>query len=236
MDPNTPRRQQPHGPRPDSPEKIAYWFFRLNGCFTFENFIVHPDVRGGQRTDADLIPLRFAHRRELLTSGQPMQDHPLFDKQQVRISVFFVEVKTGKCELNGPWTNPEKENLQRVLYALGLFPESEVPQVAADLYGNLHSSRHDIALQFTAIGRSVNSRLRDRAVPQLTWPDVLSWIHSRFLIFHEQKEDHRQWDNTAKRLYHTACRQEEMRENPDAYVAHWLRQIGVRTEDAGDAR
>jgi len=26
------------------PEKIAYWFFRLNGCFTFENLIVHPDT------------------------------------------------------------------------------------------------------------------------------------------------------------------------------------------------
>jgi hypothetical protein len=32
-------------------EKVAYWFFRLNGCLTIENFVVHPDFdyleRGG---------------------------------------------------------------------------------------------------------------------------------------------------------------------------------------------
>ena len=29
-------------------EQVAYWFFRLNGCFTFVNFVVHPDGPGGQ--------------------------------------------------------------------------------------------------------------------------------------------------------------------------------------------
>jgi hypothetical protein len=37
------------------PEKVAYWYFRLNGFFQIENFVVHPRGRGSQRTDADLL-------------------------------------------------------------------------------------------------------------------------------------------------------------------------------------
>jgi hypothetical protein len=39
-----------------SPESVAYWFFRLNGCLTIVNFVVHPDLARedeprSQRTD-----------------------------------------------------------------------------------------------------------------------------------------------------------------------------------------
>ena len=36
------------------PEKVAYWYFRLNGFLQIESFLVHPERRGGQRTDAAL--------------------------------------------------------------------------------------------------------------------------------------------------------------------------------------
>ena len=42
-----------------NPETIAYWFFRLNGCATITNFVVHPDRRGSQRTDVDVLAVRF---------------------------------------------------------------------------------------------------------------------------------------------------------------------------------
>ncbi len=38
-----------------NPEQTAYWYFRLNGFFTIQNFIVHPDIGGRQHTDADII-------------------------------------------------------------------------------------------------------------------------------------------------------------------------------------
>ena len=50
-------------------EDLVYWFFRLNGCLTMENFIVHPDTAGPPETDADLIAVRFPHRRETADSG-----------------------------------------------------------------------------------------------------------------------------------------------------------------------
>jgi hypothetical protein len=79
-------------------EKLAYWFFRLNGCFTIENFVVHPDLGGGQRTDADILGVRFPHRQEGLADSMVdheavLSDHPL---------IFAAEVKLHKCELNGP--------------------------------------------------------------------------------------------------------------------------------------
>lgn len=45
-------------------ERLASWYFRLNGFLTTENFIVHPDSGADQRTDADILAVRFAHRAE----------------------------------------------------------------------------------------------------------------------------------------------------------------------------
>jgi hypothetical protein len=51
-------------------ERVAYWYLRLNGSLQIENFVVHPSRGGSQRTDADLLGVRFRHRMEFL------YDHP----------------------------------------------------------------------------------------------------------------------------------------------------------------
>lgn len=56
---------------PHSPERLAYWYFRLNGFLTTENFIVHPDEGKDQRTDADLLAVRFQHRAENVIPCEP---------------------------------------------------------------------------------------------------------------------------------------------------------------------
>ena len=52
-------------------ERVAYWFFRLNGCLTIENFIVHPDFGAGESGQK-------AARNYL---------HQLFDGEEFRWSV-----------------------------------------------------------------------------------------------------------------------------------------------------
>ena len=51
--------------RPSSPtyepEKIAYWFFRINGCLTITNFLVHHERRGHFSTEVDVLAVRFPH-------------------------------------------------------------------------------------------------------------------------------------------------------------------------------
>ena len=40
-------------------EQLAYWFFRLNGCLTIVNFLVHGERRGREGTDADILAIRL---------------------------------------------------------------------------------------------------------------------------------------------------------------------------------
>ena len=211
---------------PIKAEKLVYWFFRLNGCFTFENFVVHPDECGSQRTDADIIALRLLHRQELRTSDDPMEDYPLFQDQKKYASVFFVEVKKGECSLNGPWRDPKKKNIQRVLNAMGCVPENNVEAASAQLYENYRFIQDNIiSISFAMIGKTLSSRRDWRHIPQLTWDAILRWMYSRYVIYKEQKADNKQWDDVGKRLYKLAT--EQYKDNADEFVRHCLRQAGI---------
>ena len=56
-------------------ERLAYWYLRLNGCLTIQNFVVHPDKGREQKTDVDILAVRFPHRAELLHNS--MKDDEL---------------------------------------------------------------------------------------------------------------------------------------------------------------
>ena len=126
-----PSHRSQHSRRLD-PERVAYWYLRLNGFLQIENFVVHPERRGSQRTDADLLGVRFRHRAEFaFDHGEPMADDerlflsPRFD------DVVIVEVKTNQpCTLNGPWTKPEAQNVHRVLAAIGCLTRENIPDAA----------------------------------------------------------------------------------------------------------
>src|SRR4051794_8796339 len=111
------------------PEKVAYWYLRLNGFLQIENFVLHPSGRGSQRTDADLLAVRFPHRAEFLfDSLEPMHDDDMGLALSKRlIDVVIVETKTNQpCSLNGPWTQKDHQNVNRVLAALGCIPVKSI--------------------------------------------------------------------------------------------------------------
>lgn len=106
-------------------EKVAYWYLRLNGFLQLENFYIHPRGRGGARTDADLLAVRFPYRAERLydTPDQIMPDDSSgLSLSKDRIDVLIAEVKKSRCALNGPWTNCSGQNVHRVLAAIGCLP------------------------------------------------------------------------------------------------------------------
>jgi hypothetical protein len=187
-------------------EKLAYWFFRLNGCLTIENFVVHPDQGGGQRTDADILGVRFPYRQELATSLFPMEDHEVFLAASDKPMLFIAEVKLRECHLNGPWTRPDRENLQRVLHALGAFPTLQIQRVAAALYDDQRYEDESLIVRMFALGDQLNEEYQRRRknVVQLTWADQLLFIHERFRLYRDQKNDHRQWDGTGQLLWDAA--------------------------------
>ncbi|WP_156438916.1 hypothetical protein [Bradyrhizobium valentinum] len=113
-------------------EKVAYWYFRLNGFLQIENFVVHPERRGSQRTDADLLGVRFRHRAEFTFDHQtPMKDDSRLCFSPRLDDIVIVEVKTNQpCTLNGPWTDPDRQNVQRVVAAIGCLPRASISEAA----------------------------------------------------------------------------------------------------------
>jgi hypothetical protein len=101
--------------------------------------VVHPGRRGSQRTDADLLGVRFPHRAEFLLDHQePMRD----DEGTLRLSsalidVVIVEVKGSQaCTLNGPWTDQEHQNVNRVLAATRCLPHDLIEEAAAQIFSS----------------------------------------------------------------------------------------------------
>lgn len=41
-------------------EELAYWYLRLNGFFTINNFVLHHN-REGRTSDADILAVRFPY-------------------------------------------------------------------------------------------------------------------------------------------------------------------------------
>src|SRR5437764_11426823 len=84
------------------PEKVAYWYFRLNGFLQIENFVVHPERRGGQRTDADLLAVRFPYRAERLFDNP--SDIMADDEQRLSLSRNLIDVVIAEVKRNQPCT------------------------------------------------------------------------------------------------------------------------------------
>ena len=188
-------------------ESVAYWFFRLNGCLTITDFVVHPDPvdhhrQAGQRTDADILAVRFPYRAEFFhtNQGAPMEDHQSLTPDGVRIDVIIAEVKASRCKLNGPWTNPARENMQRVLYAIGPFVQASVPTIADALYRDFIYRDEEFRVRLFAIGNAKSAKLHSSVV-QMTWNDILGFIYQRFSIYQRVKADHSHWDDAGKYLY-----------------------------------
>lgn len=186
------------------PEKVAYWYFRLNGFLQIENFVVHPERRGSQRTDADLLGVRFRHRAErAFDGGRPMVDDERLGLSAKRDDVVIVEVKTNQsCTLNGPWTKPERQNVHRVLAAIGCLPRESIPEAADCIYDEGVAIFGRTRIRLIAVGRNSSSELRERYpdVLQLTWDETIEFVWDRFRTYREQKRHVEQWDDTGRLL------------------------------------
>lgn len=187
-------------------ERLAFWFLRLNGFLTITNFVVHPEAPRDdgaypQQTDVDLLGVRFPFRAE--NRGRPMPDFPLFADER-RVQVVLSEVKTSQCRLNGPWTNPEFQNLQKVLCAGGFRPPDQVDAIAGTLYETGVWTDNEMAIRIVCFGARHNNGVKQKFpdVPQLLWhQDVLPFIFRRFHEYHLEKRMHEQWEVDGKELF-----------------------------------
>lgn len=213
-----------------SAEKAAYWYFRLNGFFQIENFVVHPARKGSQLTDADLLAVRFPFRAERLFDDptDTMDD----DVKTLALStqaVDFViaEVKSNQpCTLNGPWTSQDKQNVHRVLAAIGCLPPNAIGQAAADIYkSGMFQPNSGFRIRLIAVGRERSEDIARQYpdVTQVTWVEVFSFIWKRFDRYDKQKTQVDQWDEAGKNIKWFADRNDE-----SEFIKIALHQIGVR--------
>jgi hypothetical protein len=199
-------------------ERLAYWYFRLNGFLTIPGFVVHPDRGRNQETDVDLIGVRFPYRSENLE--RPMSDHAWLNSMDEKTLVILAEVKTGVMRLNGPWTNRERRNMLRVLRAVGPLPPSESECASCELYstGVYRSQLYHITL--VCIGGRTNPDLMisHPAVPQITWDEIKRFIYDRFRAYRREKRSHGQWDQDGQNLWNVADRSQQYEEFAGAVV------------------
>jgi hypothetical protein len=191
-------------------EQLAYWYLRLNGFISTPNFVVHPDAGSNQETDVDVMGVRFPYRAENLS--RPMKDDVYFARIKNRSHVVIAEVKKGLCALNGPWTDRGRNNMLRLLMAIGLFPKSEAGVVAEHLYekGFYESQLYRVTLVCIGKTNSIEVHRTFPHVPQITWDEILDFIFRRFTRYREQKASHKQWDDGGKYLWDVfeRCRNE----------------------------
>lgn len=211
-------------------EKVAYWYFRLNGFFQIENFVVHPRSRGSQRTDADLLAVRFPHRAERLIDDP--NDVMADDVDRISLShslidVVIAEVKTSEsCTLNGPWTREGDQNVHRVLAAIGCLPADRIEAASADIYrAGVHVSDLGYRIRLVAVGEAHNDELATTypEVTQLIWVDMLAFIWTRFRRYRRQKTQVDQWNPSGLKLKELADGL-----SMEKFIEEVLRLMGVR--------
>jgi hypothetical protein len=205
-------------------EEVASWYFRLNGFLSLPGFVVHIDqdkaVIGSdgrpryQRTEADLIGVRFVESKEIIFSfgsTKEMKDDPILtgicSNSPTKQALFIlVEVKTGRCKMNGPWTDMHSKNMQRVIRRLGFaINENQVEKIALDMYRFGKYEDEYYILQYICIGGEKNLDISARysRVVQIDWTEIGQFLIDRFLSFPEKTPDgqvHDQWPEFGKKF------------------------------------
>lgn len=213
-------QRRPHS----TPERLAYWYFRLNGFLTTENFVVHPDMGNNQRTDADLLGVRFAYRAENLVN--PMQDDPKVAACETLVNVVIAEVKTGQCSLNGPWTNPKAGNMRRVMKAIGCVPENMMEAACDALYRCGRWTDANVTVRLIALGEARDPALVIPESQQITWDEVIDFCVQRFQAYARQKSSVGQWTADGRGLQQLSGRQDKRGDIRQAF--------GLRSRNAGN--
>ena len=147
--------------------------------------------------------MRFANRSE--NPVLPMADDPVVTDSSTFCNVVIVEVKKGMCALNGPWTRQDDENIQRVLRALGCFPESAVNLAAKELYERGRFATADVTCRLLAFGDH-EGHLTISGVPQIMFDHMIQFIHKRFKAYRNQKSSVGNWPLDGQRLRQMAER------------------------------
>ncbi|MGH7379485.1 MAG: hypothetical protein ACREJ7_04420, partial [Candidatus Methylomirabilales bacterium] len=157
---------------------LTLWYLRLNGFMTVPNFVLHPESRGPQKTEADIVGVRFPHRAEF--DDDPEADDSRFAKRIAKPYFVIAESTSGICKVNPRWT--EADAFRYVLRAFGPVPADRACLAEARWAENGVYSDEYIDCALLCFGSSEGPDLRRRypSVDQVTWRQVVTFFHRRF--------------------------------------------------------
>ncbi|WP_407538650.1 hypothetical protein Q0M94_10740 [Deinococcus radiomollis] len=137
-----------------------------------------------------------------------MADDPKISHCRTLINIVIAEVKTSRCALNGPWTDPEKANIQRVLRSVGCIPLDKIEEAASFLYLRGIWIDEAVTLRLFALGDSIDSELPLSLDQQVTWEEIIAFCHRRFNQYRKQKSSVGIWAEDGIQLKKLAERRE----------------------------
>jgi hypothetical protein len=184
-------------------ELLVECYLRLNGYFTINNFILH-DQHGSQKTEVDLIGVRFPNQVEIIEEDKRRlhtleNDPELVEKSNIT-DVVIAEVTTGEAKINGPFER--KDVLQYILDWIGSLGNGARDKAIEALQARNDFLTEDgrIRVRFICFGKHSD----DIKCTQLTLDHALSFIRDRFKRYGQLKTHSQQWKGLMRYLYEAA--------------------------------
>ena len=175
-------------------EEVAQWYFRLNGFFCLPSYIVHKDwIADKPRTEADLIAVRMSGTKEYINNERLEDDNIIQTACKGSGTGIFkhlfalVEVKSGECKINGPWSNKNEENIHRAVARMGFANDNQIEDIAQCIYNELRWEGKDFIVQYFCIGKWRNKELASKPeLVQITFDQIADFLYCRFYKFPEK--------------------------------------------------
>ncbi|MBI1280143.1 MAG: hypothetical protein GC179_18585 [Anaerolineaceae bacterium] len=192
------------------PEQVAYWFFRLQGCLTITNYMLHRfDEKGKAYSDGDVIAVRFPYREE----GSMHCEESHFSSTKIDFSIVEVKYRNSPTTLNDSWTfTYGDKTLRAILERTGLFQSGKtLDEIVTRLYKDWIYENDSHRVRVLTVAKNIvetpTAEMPLSVSQQLTWKHhVLPFIHKRFTRHADYKNYHPQWDKSGQQLYEWSIR------------------------------
>lgn len=202
-------------------ERLAYWYFRLNGFLGNESYIIHRQRNSpNHATDIDYVGVRFMHRKELYENKDNWmkddENSKLFKYRPTgKLFICLAEIKQSTPNINSTWTDENLNTLEQLLLSIGCISLKHVSKVVKNLQKKGYCNIYKTYITFVAVGNSNQSiRIPYDKIPIISWEEILDFIYNRFKDYKVEKSNLKEWSNfgEAKQLKELAVNSRDVNE------------------------
>lgn len=181
-------------------DRLAYWYFRLNGFLGIENFIIHQGLnRRNHFTDIDYLGVRFCHRKELYNSQHKSyleddsQSKLFKNNPKDKIYIILSEVKLREPSINESWYR-NSTTLISLFHAMGIISFSKIEKRIVQLQRKGYVSINRFFISFVCVGdNNVGEHVPFKKIPIISWDDIIRFIYKRVHENQTLKENMNEW-------------------------------------------